>query len=161
MSGRKCGNCRHYEPSPIWRSGWCRNPRLYGPQESHLVRQEELACAHRIGNYWEAAEDDVDGPGDRPGHGLLAGIVKPLRLFGPGSRLVAATSGPPGGGRFGSGVGGSGGTGSAGGSGPLSSSGSGRDPYGTGGGGSAAGGQPPQPGFGAPGRPDPTGRLPG
>jgi hypothetical protein len=162
MSGRKCGNCRHYEPAPIWRSGWCRNPRLYGPQESHLVRQDELACAHRIGNYWEAVEDDADGPGDRPGFGArpLGGIVKPLRLFGPGPRMLAATSGSSGGGRFGSGGSGSGSSGSAGGSEPLSSSGAGRDPYGTGG---AGGGRPPQTGYGGtgPGRPDPTGRLPG
>ena len=160
MSGRKCGNCRHYEPSPIWRSGWCRNPRLYGPQESHLVRQDEMACAHRIGNYWEAVEDDEAlEPREKPGPGPLSGIVKPLRLFGAGPRLVAATSGPAGGGRFEPGAGGASGGGGAGGSGSLSSSGSGRDAYG--GGGSGGGGRPPQGGMGGPGRPDRTGRLPG
>ena len=60
MSGRKCVNCRHYEPSPIWRSGWCRNPRLYTPQESHLVAQDGLECAHRVGNYWEPIESAQD-----------------------------------------------------------------------------------------------------
>ena len=158
MSGRKCGNCRHYEPSPIWRSGWCRNPRLYGPQESHLVRQEELACAHRIGNYWEpAADDEAAEPG------RIAGIVRPLRLFGPGPRLLAATSGSGGGGsgRFDAGgAGGRGGSGS-GRAGAMGSAGfeGDRDAFGGAGGKEgAASGRPPA---GGPGRPDPTGRLPG
>jgi hypothetical protein len=176
MSGRRCGNCRHYEPSPVWRSGWCRNPRLYGPHESHLVRQDDLACAHRIGNYWEPTDDvDANEPGE--GAGLVAGLVRPLRLFGPGPRFVAAASGSgssggagPISGRYGQG--GAGGSWGGGGSGSLSSSFSGsssgsssgagssgnRDAFGGGGGTGGAGWQPPA---GEPGRPDRTGRLPG
>jgi len=91
MSGRKCVNCRHYEPSPIWRSGWCRNPRLYTPQESHLVSQDGMECAHRVGNYWEPIEPaaDIDALPDAAGG---RGRVSPLRLFGPQPRLLAATA---------------------------------------------------------------------
>jgi hypothetical protein len=153
MSGRKCGNCRHYEPSPIWRSGWCRNPRLYGPHESHLVRQEELACAHRIGNYWEPVEDEPGEPGGSAGP--LGGLVKPLRLFGPGARQVALASGSSG-----AGGGGPFSSGGAGGSGSLSSSGAGGD-RGTGGGGGGFGGPGGRPPGGDAGRPDRSGRLPG
>ncbi len=56
MPDRKCQTCKHYEPSPIRRKGWCRNPRLYSPQQSHLVDQDDLDCGHRLGNYWEPAE---------------------------------------------------------------------------------------------------------
>ena len=41
---RACGTCRFYEPSGIWRQGWCRNARLYGPQESHPVDAGTLDC---------------------------------------------------------------------------------------------------------------------
>lgn len=56
MTGRKCGTCKHFEPGPLWRKGWCRNPLLYSPQQSHLVNDEELDCERGMGNYWEAAE---------------------------------------------------------------------------------------------------------
>lgn len=55
MTGRKCGTCKHFEPGPLWRKGWCRNPLLYSPQQSHLVNDEELDCERGMGNYWEAA----------------------------------------------------------------------------------------------------------
>lgn len=50
---RKCSTCKHYEPAPIWRKGWCRNPHLYSPQQSHLVGEEDLDCDRGMGNYWE------------------------------------------------------------------------------------------------------------
>lgn len=53
MTGRKCGTCKHYEPAPIWRKGWCRNPMLFSPQQSHLVSEEELDCERGMGNYWD------------------------------------------------------------------------------------------------------------
>lgn len=56
MTGRKCGTCKHFEPGPLWRKGWCRNSLLYSPQQSHLVNDEELDCERGMGNYWEAAE---------------------------------------------------------------------------------------------------------
>ena len=56
MAGRSCQGCKHYEPAPLWRQGWCRNPRLYSPQQSHLVTESELGCGFGTGTYWEAAE---------------------------------------------------------------------------------------------------------
>ena len=40
---RKCSTCKFYEPAPIWRKGWCRNPLLYAPQQSHLVERRAEA----------------------------------------------------------------------------------------------------------------------
>jgi Bacterial SH3 domain len=49
-----CASCRFYEPSGSWRSGWCRNPKLYGPQESHPVRSETLDCGNAAAHSaWE------------------------------------------------------------------------------------------------------------
>lgn len=59
MTGRKCGNCKHFEPAPLWRKGWCRNPLLFSPQQSHLVNDEDLDCERGMGNYWEAADSDA------------------------------------------------------------------------------------------------------
>lgn len=56
MSGRKCSTCKHYEPAPIWRRGWCRNPILYAPQQNHLVFEDDLDCERGMGNYWEPAD---------------------------------------------------------------------------------------------------------
>lgn len=60
MTGRKCGSCKHYEPAPIWRKGWCRNALLYSPQQSHLVGEEDLDCERGMGNYWESSQ--ASGP---------------------------------------------------------------------------------------------------
>lgn len=56
MSGRKCSTCKHYEPAPIWRRGWCRNPTLYAPQQNHIVFEDDLDCERGMGNYWEPAD---------------------------------------------------------------------------------------------------------
>ena len=56
MTGRKCSSCKHYEPAPIWRKGWCRNPLLYSPQQSHLVGEDDLDCERGMGNYWEPGD---------------------------------------------------------------------------------------------------------
>jgi hypothetical protein len=56
MTIRKCSTCKHYEPAPIWRKGWCRNPLLYSPQQSHLVGEDDLDCDRGMGNYWEPIE---------------------------------------------------------------------------------------------------------
>lgn len=59
---RKCSTCKHYEPAPIWRKGWCRNPLLYSPQQSHLVGEEDLDCDRGMGNYWEPLDSSgMDG----------------------------------------------------------------------------------------------------
>ncbi|MHB8647137.1 MAG: hypothetical protein ACYDAR_15210 [Thermomicrobiales bacterium] len=57
---RKCSTCKFYEPAPIWRKGWCRNPLLYAPQQSHLVAEDDLDCSRGLSDYWEAA--DGTGP---------------------------------------------------------------------------------------------------
>jgi hypothetical protein len=57
MNGRKCGSCKHFERAPIARKGWCRNPLLYSPQQSHLVSEEDLDCERGMGNYWEPASE--------------------------------------------------------------------------------------------------------
>lgn len=60
MTDRKCGTCKHYEPAPIWRKGWCRNPLLYSPQQSHLVGEDDLDCDRGMGNYWEPLDATAD-----------------------------------------------------------------------------------------------------
>lgn len=59
MTHRRCGTCKHFEQAPIFRKGWCRNPLLYSPQQSHLVSDEDLDCERGMGNYWEPSDDYV------------------------------------------------------------------------------------------------------
>ncbi len=63
---RKCSTCKFYEPAPIWRKGWCRNPLLYAPQQSHLVAEDDLDCSRGLSDYWEAG----DGTGPNAGVNL-------------------------------------------------------------------------------------------
>jgi hypothetical protein len=37
----------------MWKKGWCRNPLLYSPQQSHLVGEDDLDCNRGMGSYWE------------------------------------------------------------------------------------------------------------
>ena len=54
---RTCASCRFYEPSALWRQGWCRNARLYGPQESHPVDAGTLDCEiAATKGLWEPAD---------------------------------------------------------------------------------------------------------
>src|SRR5207244_4100625 len=53
---RKCSTCKHYQPSPLWRKGWCRNPLLYDRNTNHLVESESLACNRTFIDYWEPME---------------------------------------------------------------------------------------------------------
>lgn len=57
---RKCGNCRFYEPAPLWRKGWCRNPKLYPPHANHLVDATSIDCegGFRSRIYWEPMPSD-------------------------------------------------------------------------------------------------------
>jgi hypothetical protein len=68
----------------VWRRGWCRNPRLYTPQQSHLVDENGLDCSRGLGNYWEPVDDDDRRP-VQP-----AADRAPLRLFAPGPQLAPA-----------------------------------------------------------------------
>lgn len=58
MAERKCGNCKYYEPAPLFRKGWCRNPRLFSAGQNHLIGAEDLDCDRGIGSYWEAPDDE-------------------------------------------------------------------------------------------------------
>jgi Bacterial SH3 domain len=84
---RKCSTCKFYEPAPIWRKGWCRNPLLYAPQQSHLVAEDDLDCSRGLSDYWEAA----DGTGPNAGVNLAMSGRDPFgRNTGRGDREPSA-----------------------------------------------------------------------
>ncbi|MGA7733579.1 MAG: SH3 domain-containing protein [Chloroflexia bacterium] len=60
---RKCSTCKHYQPSPLWRKGWCRNPLLYDRNTNHLVEADSLACNRTFIDYWEP----ITGPSPNAG----------------------------------------------------------------------------------------------
>jgi hypothetical protein len=60
---RKCSTCKHYQPSPLWRKGWCRNPLLYDRNTNHLVEADSLACNRTFIDYWEP----ITGPSPNVG----------------------------------------------------------------------------------------------
>lgn len=97
MTGRKCSTCRYYEPAPIWRKGWCRNPELFGPQQSHLVGEEDLDCERGMGNYWVSI-DGQSNTADVQGYGS---VVHPLTLhdsehpYPQGREILTTASGQP------------------------------------------------------------------
>ncbi len=91
MTGRKCQTCKHYEQSPIWRKGWCRNPLLYAPQQSHLVGQDDLDCSRGLGSYWEPIE--ATSPQTARERRAATATRRPSltrRLLATGPRLAAA-----------------------------------------------------------------------
>lgn len=63
MTERTCLTCKHFEPSATWKRGWCRNPRLYGPQQSHAVDEDSLDCNRGIGDFWEPIDTDPAASG--------------------------------------------------------------------------------------------------
>lgn len=79
---RKCGNCRYFEPAPLWRKGWCRNPQLYPPHANHLVESATIDCegGFRSRIYWEpipAAEVPYSADLHQPNH-----LPEPIRPLG-------------------------------------------------------------------------------
>ena len=56
---RKCSTCKHYQPSPLWRKGWCRNPLLYDRNTNHLVEAESLSCNRTFIDYWEPGDEAI------------------------------------------------------------------------------------------------------
>ena len=86
MTLRACGTCRFYEPSAVWRQGWCRNARLYGPQESHPVDAGTLDCENGAAKgLWEPA----DAQEGFPRHNSFANRARPAAAAqrpGSGSR---------------------------------------------------------------------------
>lgn len=97
MTGRSCQTCKHFEPSAIWRKGWCRNPRLYAPRESHIVDAGSLDCSRGLGSAWEAAEP-ATAPAVRPPDQPQR---RPLVFFPSSPQLaLAGAGGPSGAGSF-------------------------------------------------------------
>ena len=93
MPERSCSTCKHFEPSSVPNKGWCRNPMLYAPQQSHQVKQNALDCRGRTGNFWEnagGASIDSDGTGDSD---QALTQRRRLRLFQPPPQLIPATAG--------------------------------------------------------------------
>jgi hypothetical protein len=80
MTGRKCSTCKHYDPAPIWRKGWCRNPLLYSPQQSHLVGEDDLDCERGMGNYWEASDERAAELELGSMHGVIHSA--PIHIYG-------------------------------------------------------------------------------
>ncbi len=148
MADRACRTCKHFEPSPIRRKGWCRHPLLYSPQQSHLVHQDDLDCGHRLGNYWEPAESPEEaepqpaGAEEKPEAAPLRFMTtEPQPATAAAGMIAWASSSGSGGNPLGS-------------SGGSSASGGGRAPGSGSGGAGGGGGVPPLSGRpGGPGRP--------
>ncbi len=73
---RKCGNCRYFEPAPLWRKGWCRNPRLYDRRANHLVDAATIDCEQvfRARIYWEPVPiAEISEPASGPGYSPFVG----------------------------------------------------------------------------------------
>lgn len=79
----------------MWRKGWCRNPLLFSPQQSHLVSYDDLDCERGMGNYWEA----VSSAQPAEPAGMRSGFQEPVALAFSGfntqpTRLVSETGTP-------------------------------------------------------------------
>lgn len=95
MTGRKCGTCKHFEPAPLWRMGWCRNPLLYSPQQSHLVSDEDLDCERGMGNYWEASEPVYADSMDTFSEGFQEPVADIMGQASRGQYPLVSASGQP------------------------------------------------------------------
>lgn len=84
-AGRRCGTCRHFEPSSSWKRGWCRNTLLFAPGQSHEVQSEELDCSRGSGDFWEPPNPASNEPLENAGQPIvkLPNISSPLKLFSP------------------------------------------------------------------------------
>jgi hypothetical protein len=106
---RRCSTCRHFQPAPLWRKGWCRNPLLYAPHQNHLVDERDLDCSRSFGDYWEPIEAPVDeaaeaaaasAPVDAPAAPVAPPPATPVASAAPPAdpalgRRVAGTRRPP------------------------------------------------------------------
>jgi hypothetical protein len=93
---RKCSTCRHYQPSPLWRKGWCRNPLLYDRNTNHLVEADSLACNRTFIDYWEpivGAQPPV-GPQPRAGKPRIAPSI-PMTTTDPKGQRGITTGNTP------------------------------------------------------------------
>lgn len=93
---RRCGTCRHFEPSSSWRQGWCRNSLLFEPGQSQSVPQDALFCGNGHGDFWEPLRSPGEGPSETAGHAnVKRPSLSPLRLFespSPFPQLAGATA---------------------------------------------------------------------
>src|SRR5699024_10579161 len=82
---RRCGTCRHFEPSSSWRRGWCRNTLLFAPGQSHQVQSEELDCSRGLKDFWEAPREIFEESLENAGQAnvKLPQLSSPLKLFQP------------------------------------------------------------------------------
>ncbi len=95
---RKCSTCKHYQPSPLWRKGWCRNPLLYDRNTNHLVEADSLSCNRTFIDYWEPMTGPAPtaGPQGR-GKPRIAPSIPMNTMDAQGRRISTAGNTPVGG----------------------------------------------------------------
>jgi hypothetical protein len=93
---RKCSTCKHYQPSPLWRKGWCRNPLLYDRNTNHLVEADSLACNRTFIDYWEpmTGPTPAAGPQARTSKPRIAPSI-PMDTIDAQGRRVTVTGNTP------------------------------------------------------------------
>lgn len=82
LGAKRCGTCKHFEPSSEWRRGWCRNTLLFAPSQSHMVHSEDLDCSRGAHNFWEPATPRPQENAGQP-NVKLPTFQNPLKLFTP------------------------------------------------------------------------------
>jgi hypothetical protein len=94
---RKCSTCKHYQPSPLWRKGWCRNPLLYDRNTNHLVEADSLACNRTFIDYWEPVQGPMPaaGPQARSGKPRIAPSIPMDTTDSQGNRDVVTGNTSP------------------------------------------------------------------
>lgn len=94
---RKCSTCKHYQPSPLWRKGWCRNPLLYDRNTNHLVEADSLACNRTFIDYWEPITGPTPKVGPQPHNSgskpRIAPSIPMDTMDAQGKRTTAAGTG--------------------------------------------------------------------
>src|SRR3954468_16493726 len=93
MPDRRCQTCKFFEPSAVPNKGWCRNPALFAPQQSHAVAADTLDCAKNNGQFWEAVPGTIDDSANNERVTGAIGERRRLRLFQPPPQLVPAGAG--------------------------------------------------------------------
>ena len=93
---RKCSTCKHYQPSPLWRKGWCRNPLLYDRNTNHLVEADSLACNRTFIDYWEPMVGPMPsaGPQARSSKPRIAPSI-PMETMDAQGRRITVTGNTP------------------------------------------------------------------
>ena len=93
---RKCSTCKHYQPSPLWRKGWCRNPLLYDRNTNHLVEADSLACNRTFIDYWEPMTGPMPsaGPQARSSKPRIAPSI-PMDTMDAQGRRIKVTGNTP------------------------------------------------------------------